>query len=346
MNLESDHRRAEFPTRARVDRVRGALAIGALSIVVACSPENPTLSNGSATWSTQGTARQILSFGKTVRVGSLDPQAAPEEHPCLIRFAHDFWLDTTEVTQLEYQILTSRNPAPIASRDPDNPVVDVTWFDAILFCNARSKRDHLDTVYEYSAVSADSTGSVWGLDALTSHLDRNGWRLPSEAEWEFAARAGSKTAYAWGDLADSAKASEYAWFQKNAGYSLHEGARLKPNAWGFYDMGGNAMEWVQDWKGPFPREMVTDYVGPDVPPDIPEAPLKGGAYTYGLEHLRPSSRSATYPAYRAAKSEYVGFRCARGGFTATYTNGSGQALQVPPVSILRTDVARVLGART
>jgi len=322
------------------------LAIGALSIVAACSPENPTLSNGSATWSTQGSARQILSFGKILRLGSADVQSSPEERVGWSRFAHDYWLDTTEVTQAEYRNLTGRNPAPVAARGQDKPVVNVTWFDAILFCNARSKRDHLDTVYEYSAVSADSTGSVFDLEAPTSHLDRNGWRLPSEAEWECAARAGSTTTYPWGDLADSAKAIEYAWFQKNAGASLHEVASLKPNAWGFHDMAGNTMEWVQDWKGMFPKDTVTDFVGPDAPSDVPEVPLKGGAFNYGLENLRPSSRSSTYAAYRSAKAEYVGFRCARGGFVATYTNGSGQAVQVPPVSILRTDVARVLGART
>ncbi|MEK7391040.1 MAG: SUMF1/EgtB/PvdO family nonheme iron enzyme, partial [Fibrobacterota bacterium] len=292
-----------------------------------------------------GSSRQILASGGVSRIGSSDPQSSPDERPGWTRFAHDYWLDTTEVIQAEYQNLTGRNPAPLAARSPAKPVVNVTWFDAILFCNARSKRDRFDTIYEYSSASTDSTGSVWALASLTSHLDRNGWRLPSEAEWEFAARAGSTSSYAWGELLDSSKATDYAWFQKNAGVSLHEVARLKPNAWGFYDMAGNAMEWVQDWKGSFPKDTVTDHVGPDAAPDVPEIPLKGGAYAYGLAHLRPSSRTATYAAYRSAKAEYVGFRCARGAFTPTYTNASGQSVQAPPVSILRLDVARLLGAR-
>jgi len=314
------------------------------SCFLSCSPDpsTPSTSQGKD----GNSARQIMSSGAFFRLGSLDPQSSPGERTGWTRFAHDYWLDTTEVTQTEYQNLTGRDPASVATRSASKPVVSVTWFDAILFCNARSKRDHLDTIYEYSSASADLTGSVWALQGLTSHLDRNGWRLPTEAEWEYAARAGSTSSYAWGELADSAKAVEYAWFLKNAGASLHEAAKLKPNAWGFYDMAGNVMEWVQDWKGAFPKDTVTDFVGPDAPPDVPEAPLKGGAYTYGLEHLRPSSRTATYAAYRSAKAEYVGFRCARGGFTPTYTNASGQAVQAPPVSILRSDVARLLGARS
>jgi len=307
-------------------------------------------SDGSVASSMQGgsggsvPSRQVLSNGSLGQVGSSDPQSSVDENPGWIRFAHDYWLDATEVTQAEYQALMGRNPSPTASSSPSMPVVNLTWYDAVLFCNARSKRDHLDTVYEYSVVSKDSTGSVWCLAGLASHLERDGWRLPSEAEWENAARAGSRSPYPWGDLGDSGKAAEYAWFQRNAGGRLHEVARLKPNPWGFYDMAGNAMEWVQDWKGTFPKDTVTDFVGPDGPSDVAETPLKSGSYAYGLEHLRPSSRTATYAAYRTAKAEYVGFRCARGGFAPTYSNSSGQMTQAPPVSILHSDVNQILGA--
>lgn len=323
------------------------LGIGSLLVVslFGCDDDSMSISSGKSE-AMFGSARKIAASGEVFRLGSSSDQAAREESPSWTRFSHDYWLDTTETTQGEFESLMGRNPSPPSAMAASNPVVSATWFDAILFCNARSKRDGLDTVYEYRSLSRDAAGSVWEIQGLASRLERSGWRLPTEAEWEFAARAGTSTAYPWGELADSAKAVEYAWYQKNAAASLHEVARLKPNAWGIYDMAGNAMEWVQDWKGSYPQDTVVDFTGLDAPSDIPEAPLKGGSYTYGLEHLRPSSRSATYAAYRSAKAEYVGFRCARGGFSPTYTNTSGQSVQAPPVSILRPDLAKLLGAQS
>jgi len=288
-------------------------------------------------------AISIAAQGKLLRLGDASSFALPDEKVAgTVRFGHDYWMDSVEVTQAEFQSLLGRNPSAI--QGTKLPAVNVSWFDAVLFCNARSKRDGLDSVYEYTSLSADSSGSVWAISGLASRFDRSGWRLPTEAEWELAARAGSATSWPWGELVDSSKAGENAWFLANAAGHSHEVAMRARNGWGFHDLTGNVMEWVHDWKGPYPSDSVTDYAGPEAPLDIPEVPLKGGAFSYGLSQLRPSSRAATYAAYRSSRAEYVGFRCVRGGFQASYGSASGQVLSVPPVTLQASDLPRQLGS--
>ena len=320
--------------------------LGVVTFLLSCSsteaplavPEAPSRSLGSIAISAQG---------RLVRMGDGSAFSTADEKPIgTVRFAHDFWMDTAEVTQGEFSRLLGRNPAPSASQGALLPAVNVSWYDAILFCNARSKRDGLDSVYEYASVTADSSGSAWSITGLACRFDRTGWRLPTEAEWELSARAGTSTPWPWGELSDSSKAGENAWYQGNASGHAHEVATRSANGWGLHDLTGNVMEWVHDWKGPHPSDTVSEYAGPEAPADIPEVPLKGGAFGYGLSSLRPSNRMATYAAYRSSRAEYVGFRCVRGAFQAVYGSASGQILSVPNVQLLATDLPRRLGATT
>ncbi|MBK9577184.1 MAG: SUMF1/EgtB/PvdO family nonheme iron enzyme [Fibrobacterota bacterium] len=270
--------------------------------------------------------------------------SAPEERPGWTRFAHDFWMDTTEVTQKEFTALTGRNPSSV--KGENLPVTNVTWFDAALAANARSKRDGLDTVYRYSSATLASDGGALDLTGLSSHLERDGWRLPTEAEWELAARAGSTSPFAWGSIADSAKARDYAWFQSNAGGIPHPVGILKSNAWGIHDMAGNVMEWVQDWKGPLPKDTLEDFAGQASPGEVADIPVKGGASKFGIAFLRPSNRSATYASGRSARTEYVGLRLARGGFHPSFIDPSGASLQIPPVNLAISDLSARLSVRS
>ncbi|QQS06202.1 MAG: SUMF1/EgtB/PvdO family nonheme iron enzyme [Fibrobacterota bacterium] len=282
-------------------------------------------------------ARLIAAKGTILQLGSDDPQAAPEERPGWTRFQHDFWMDTTEVTQKEFSALVGRNPSAV--KGEALPVTNVTWFDAVLAANARSKHDGLDTVYQYSSSTLGTDGMALELAGLSIHLDRNGWRLPTEAEWELAARAGSTSPFAWGSIADSAKARRFAWLQANASGTIQPIGTLEANAWGLHDMAGNVMEWVQDWKGSFPKDTIDDFAGQASPGEVADIPVKGGACKFGIAFLRPSNRSATYASGRSARTEYVGFRLARGGFRPSFIDPSGASFQIPPVNLVASDLS-------
>ena len=124
-----------------------------------------------------------------------------------------FWMGKFEVTQEQYQQITGKNPSHF--KDAKNPVEQVSWNDAKAFCDTLSQK----------------TGQAF--------------RLPTEAEWEYACRAGSQTAYSFGD--SESQLGDYAWYDRNSGRRTHPVGGKRPNAWGLYDMHGNVYEWCGDW---------------------------------------------------------------------------------------------------
>ncbi len=130
-----------------------------------------------------------------------------------------------------------------------------------------------------------------------------GGRLPTEAEWEYAARAGSTTA--WSFAGDENSLSDYAWFNKNAGDTTHPVATKKPNAWGLYDLHGNVWEWVADWYAPYTAEAQPDPAGPATGES---RVLRGGVFDGPPRVLRSAVRVRVRPGDR---DRFIGFRCAR-----------------------------------
>jgi formylglycine-generating enzyme required for sulfatase activity len=150
-----------------------------------------------------------------------------------------FYIGVFVITQAQYEVIIGKNPT--RNEGADYPVYDVTWFDAVEFCNKLS----------------ESTGEKY--------------RLPTEAEWEYACRAGTQTLYFWGDSED--EMGKYAWYGKNAWSEVwttphadNEGiqpvGQKEANAWGLYDMIGNVYEWCSDKYGEYPIEAATDPKGP------------------------------------------------------------------------------------
>lgn len=279
---------------------------------------------------------RIAAAGRQTVLGSTSVLAKPgEEAPRMTaRFAADFFMDETEVTQAKYESLMGRNPAVEGfGRGGDLPVYNVSWYDAVLYCNARSKRDGLDTVYAYASVARDASGRAYAVEGLLIRYEVRGYRLPTEAEWEFAARAGTESEFAWGDSPDTAKAGRIAWHAGNSGGKVHAAGGLEANAFGLHDMFGNVMEWVNDWKGPYPDAVVEASLGARDPGVVPERVVKGGAFSYDLRYLRFAGRSANYPTLSSASAEYVGFRCVLGAIVnGRYLAGDGAYTAMPPVT--------------
>jgi formylglycine-generating enzyme required for sulfatase activity len=243
--------------------------------------------------------RPIHANGVSFQMGGTYSADAMPVHT--VSFRYDFWIDTTEVTQSSYYSLMGTNPSSFMGFG-NRPVEKTTWFDAALYCNERSKRDSLDTVYSYTGISGIRGNGCTGLTGLAIDLSKSGYRLPTEAEWEYSCRAGTTTDYYWG----SANEDAYIWYFVNSTSQTHPVATKLPNAWGLYDMNGNVAEWCNDWYMSFTSEAQTDPTGPD---SSRERCLRGGSWIDGMECVLSAYRVRDVPSYRTLGD--VGFRCAR-----------------------------------
>ncbi|MCP4660392.1 MAG: formylglycine-generating enzyme family protein [bacterium] len=208
----------------------------------------------------------------TFTMGSADDGrwADDDEKPAHQVTVSEFWIGNTEVTNEQYrQVHPDHRPA----EPGDLPATYVSWRDAQEFCQSA------------------------------------GYRLPTEAEWEYAARAGTQTPWSFG--ANEADIGRFAWHVGNTGGEPHAAGTLEPNPWHLHDMHGNVWEWVADVYGPFSDEPQTDPKGPELgsnPADDVRV-VRGGSCLLGPWSVRSADRSWNGSVYRVSD---FGFRCVRG----------------------------------
>lgn len=210
----------------------------------------------------------------------------------LVKIRQRFALSETEVTQGQYQAVVGENPSHFKDQPgwEQRPVERVSWLDAVKYCNKLSENEGLAPCYQ-----------VQGATVIWEGLGCSGYRLPTEAEWEYAARAEAVTEYAGGEQID-----EVAWYDRNAGNQTQPVGIKKANAWRLKDMSGNVWEWVWDfytenYKGAGRR----DPVGPE---NGSRRVVRGGAWNYDAEYARVADRFGNEPGDRDIN---VGFRLAR-----------------------------------
>ncbi len=240
---------------------------------LALKPKNAAAAATETITNSIGMQLKLISPGEFV-MGSAEAEKGrgDRETQHRVQITRSFYMGMMEVTQHQWLSVMRTRPwrdkssleaqhLRVTLREKgDHPAVNLSWEDAVFFCNQLSDKERLSPCYEIKSLASAAPGDrqTIGVEFLPRGT---GYRLPTEAEWEYACRAGTTTAYSFGD--DKSKLKLYAWYEANS--SIPSGQRVGtklPNPWGLHDMHGSVYEWCQDWLGDYQPADVTDPTGP------------------------------------------------------------------------------------
>jgi formylglycine-generating enzyme required for sulfatase activity len=251
----------------------------------------------------------------------------PDETQHAVTISRAFFLKQTEVTQGEWQAVMGNNPSHFTPCGNDCPVDHVSWYDALLYCNALSDKEGLTRCYDLSACTDLGDNQYQCPTTLDFDLSCNGYRLPTEAEWEYAYRAGTTSAFYNGDITSTDCSLDptidaIGWYCGNSAVSYpecgdasldggaacvgpHPVGEKTANALGLYDMAGHVFEWCWDQYGEYPSDPQRDPKGALHGSD---RVIRGGSWFVGARVARAAFRNSVPLGVR---DYYIGFRPAR-----------------------------------
>ena len=277
---------------------------------------------------------RVQTLKSVTVLGTLDSMAKVNERPEMrARFDYDFSIGRHEVTCGEFNSVMENVSGLVLDCDNDSfPATSLTFYDAVLFANERSKSEGFDTAYTYASAVFDSEKHCTALDGFAYRPEVNAYRLPTEAEWIL--------------VASSEWNAEHSWTAENSDYKLHRVCGKMDSTVQFCDMMGNAMEWVNDWLGIFLDTTVTNFVGAPDGGALGQRVVKGGSFRNPVTSINLYSRGDVYMVTSSTRADYVGFRLAFGAIPAAVwmgNNGKAASSRIVPLASSAT-LRSVVGA--